>query len=331
MKKQLVLLGLSSMMLLTSCRIDSTSSSPSSSSSSSSTSSSSSSSSSVVTGHTVKYVADSEHKDTEVTFHHENRDATEYKATDKIAKGTTVLVNIYSPTETVTGGFANDVALSVCEAFDTYYQFTMPDKDVTVTVTYASGHTVTYAVDSAHPDTEVTVHHANNDLTEYLPTDKIAEGTTVLVNVWSDSERITGAFANDTALTASTTYPGYYEFTMPNEDVVITLSYKSGSQGGEESDTYSLTYNADSAHTGTFVTFLTKSQLDGMLAGTYSGDGIKSAKSGDTVYVMTSTEETINGVYYNGTLATKDESYGWMLSSFTMPSEKVTITVTYAA
>ncbi len=320
------------MMLLTSCGIDSTTSSSSSASSSTSSSvSSSSSSSSVVTGHTVKYVADKEHADTEVSFHHENRDATEYKATDKIAKGTTVLVNIYSPTETVTGGFANNVALTVYEAFDTYYQFSMPDEDVTVTVTYASGHTVTYTLDSDHPNTEVNIHHANNDLTEYLPTDKITEGTTVLVSVWNVEEIVTGVFANDTALTVSTAFPSFYQFVMPNEDVVITVSYKSGSQGGDEDITYSLTYNADSAHTGTYVTFLTKSQLDGMLAGTYSGDGIKSAKSGDTVYVMTSTEETVTGVYFNGTLATKDESYGWMLSSFTMPSEKVTITVTYAA
>ncbi len=180
--------------------------------------------------------------------------------------------------------------------------------------------TITYVADSEHPDTEVGFHYSDKDLTEIENGSKVEAGTIVLVDVWSEKETITGVFANGTEL-AHYQY-SYYQLTMPEKNVVITLSY--GEKGGETTS-HSLIYVEDSAHPTTSVTFA--SSLDDI----YSDIFITTAEAGDTVLAYVSTQETISEVLVNGTKGTQDSDYGWMLTSFTMPSEDAVITISYAA
>lgn len=150
MKKQKLLLIASVLLLTCSCQDnisssqdsqatsnqDSSSLVSSSSSSAASSSETSSSSSSVIVEHSITYTSDLDHPDTEVSIHKNNTDCTEIT---KAKAGETVLVNLYSSSETITGGYANDIKLVHYEA--SYYKFTMPDEDVVITITYEGDNT----------------------------------------------------------------------------------------------------------------------------------------------------------------------------------------------
>lgn len=178
---------------------------------------------------------------------------------------------------------------------------------------------VTFQKDENHPDTKFTLYSNIKNMTE--STDgKIKVGAIFAVEIddgTTGNSTITGVKANGVSMTAQTVY--LYKYQMPEEDVVITVEYDN------PDEEYSLTYTEVSTHPETFVSFYDD---DPMVA----GSEISKAKRGVKVYVMVSTsaDDTLAGVYVNGALTTKvQDSYGWMLTYFSMPEEDVEVTISY--
>jgi hypothetical protein len=185
-----------------------------------------------------------------------------------------------------------------------------------------TSYSVTFQKDSDHPDTVFKLYNSIIAMEEVADGSEIKVGSTYAVEIddGTNNSTVLSVKANGVAMKAQSSF--LYTATMLEEDVVITVTY------GDKTPTkkvYTLTYNDDAAHPNTYVSFATSAE------NIMSGFFITTASAGDTVFIMTSNDtETLAGVYVNGTLATKSADYGWMLSSFTMPSEDVVVTVTYA-
>ncbi len=178
---------------------------------------------------------------------------------------------------------------------------------------------VTFQKDADHPDTKFTLYSNIKTMTE--STDgKIKVGAIFAVEIddgTTENSTITAVKANGVPMTAQTAY--LYKYQMPEEDVVITVEYDNPDKE------YSLTYTEVSAHPETYVSFFDDDPMT-------AGAEITKAKSGVKVYVMvsTSTDDNLAGVYVNGVETTKvNDTYGWMLTYFSMPENDVEITISY--
>lgn len=188
-----------------------------------------------------------------------------------------------------------------------------------------TSYSVTFQKDSDHPDTVFKLYNSIIAMEEVADGSEIKVGSTYAVEIddgTDDNSTIMSVKANGVAMKAQSNF--LYTATMPEEEVVITVTYGDKTPAKK---VYTLTYNDDTAHPGTSISFGTS------VEDIMNGKIITTASAGDTVCIMTSYDpdkDTLAGVYVNGTLATKSADYGWMLSSFTMPSEDVVVTVTYA-
>ena len=233
------------------------------------------------------------HTDTTVSIKdNEGNDLTSCLA----GKEVVVSVSSSSTTEVVSGVKYNDTELTLNDGL---YTFTMPEENVVISVIYDSIHSINLS-SGIHNDTIVKIKDSEgNNITSSIKGKEV----TLEVSTSNECETIKDVKYNGTSIIGN---DGIYTFTMPNEDVTITVEYE---------DLYLL--SADSIHTGTKVTFKDS-----------DGNTITRAKKGETVYVNVSTtsiSEIIKKVMYNGTALTlKDGTY-----SFTMPSNNVVITIEY--
>ena len=309
---------------------ESSSSSVSSESSSSSIETSSSSSGSETrTSYSVTFQPDANHPNTTFTLYNNISSMQTVADGGQIKVGAIFAVEIDDGTtnnSTVKGVKANGIAMT---AQSTYlYKFQMPEEDVIITVEYDNPEaefTLTYNADSKHPGTYVTFYDGNmiDGNANEISSAKKGQTVYVMTSYDVDKDILDGIYFNGNKATiVDPTYSWMLvSFTMPEENVVITVAYQ-----GTASASYSLEYKEDAKHPNTFVSFA--KSIDDIM----NGNSIVSANAGDLVYVYVQNMDDDNptaGVYYNGTLATKDTSYGWMVSTFTMPEENVTITVTY--
>ncbi len=335
------LLAASSILALASCGASDSSTAESSNSvseeiSSSSTSTSevssseaTSSSSEAITSYSVTFQADKDHPNTTFTLYNNITSMQEVANGGQIKIGAIFAVEIDDGTtgnSTVKGVKANGISMT---AQSTYlYKFQMPEEDVIITVDYDNPDeefTLTYTEDSAHPNTFVSFYDGNMMSSNANEISSAKKGQTVYVMTSYDSDKdvLDGIYYNGNKATiVDPTYSWMLvSFTMPEENVVITVTYQ-----GTVSASHSITYKDSGNHTETFVSFA--KSIDDIM----SGNTIASANAGDLVYVYVSNMDDTNpttGVYYNGTLTTKNAEYGWMVSTFTMPDEDVIITVTY--
>ena len=190
--------------------------------------------------------------------------------------------------------------------------------EISSTSSAKTGFTITYNTDADHPDT--TVKFYDSGMLDIANGGNAKIGSMIYVEIddgTGTNSTIKGGHANSVALTAQTAW--MYSFQMPEEDVIVTVDYVT--KGVTTS--HSLSYDTTSVHADTYISF--GKSVDDIM----NGKEIHSADAGDTIYVMTSTEEEISAIYANQIQCTAYAEYGWMLSSFTMPDEDVVITVDY--
>ncbi len=296
---------------------------------SSSSEASSSSSEEKATSHSVTFQADADHPNTIFTLYNNITSMQTVANGGQIKIGTIFAVEIDDGTEgnsTVRGVKANGISMTAQTSF--LYKFQMPDEDVIITVDYDNPdveYTLTYNEDASHPATFVSFYDGDPTTTgKGITTAK--KGQTVYAMTSYDPEKdvITGVYFNGTLATqVNPTYEWMLtSFTMPEENVVVTVSYQ-----GSVSEGHSITYQDSGSHANTFVNFA-KTFEDAC-----AQNFIVTANAGDTVFIYVQNMDDDNptkAVKYNGNLATiYSADYGWMLSTFVMPDEDVTVTVEY--
>jgi cytochrome c-type biogenesis protein CcmE len=215
-----------------------------------------------------------------VTVDNGTADREEYKP------GRTVTI---TPDEPETGYMIADVTTDPeCEVTenDGSYTFTMPDEDVEVTVTYEQIPPTTYAV---------TVTNGTADEEEY------EEGDTVII---TPSAPATGyrieSVTTDITTDISAVGDGTYSFTMPDEDVEVTVTYEL-----IPPTTYAVTVTNGTADKTVY-------------------------EANETVTITPTTPQTgyrIKNVTISPVIAMTTESNGTY--TFTMPAESVTVTIIY--
>ncbi len=269
----------------------------------------------------VTFQKDSAHPDTKFTLYSNIKTMTE-SSDGKIKVGAIFAVEIDDGTvgnSTVTAVKANGVPMTAQTVY--LYKYQMPEEDVVITVEYDNPdkeYSLTYTEVSAHPETYVTFFD-DDPMTTGAEISKAKKGTKIYVTVsTNEDDTLAGVYVNGLSTTKVNETYGWMltYFSMPEEDVEITISYE-----GETAASYSLTHDSKD-----LVSF--GKSIDDLI----NGGSIVSATAGETIYVMVQNLDDNNpttGVYYNGTLTTQDEEYGWLVSTFVMPSENVHITVTY--
>lgn len=273
------------------------------------------------TSYKVTFQADPAHPNTTFTLYSSITSMAESKD-GYIKIGAIFAVEIDDGTtgnSTVTGVKANGIPMTSQTSY--LYKYQMPEEDVVITVDYDNPDeqfSLNYTAVSSHPDTYVSFYNGD-PMVSGTEISKSKKGETVYVMVSiDDSDVLAGVYFNGTLTTKTNETYGWMltSFVMPGEDVEITISYQ-----GSASSSHSLTHDSKD-----MVSF--GKSIDDLV----NGGSIVSANTGDLIYVMVQNMDDDNpttGVYYNGVLTTKDEEYGWMLSTFTMPDEDVHVTVTY--
>lgn len=209
-----------------------------------------------------------------------------------------VTVTTTNDTEIITGVTYNGT--NITSVTGNTYMFLMPATSVEISVTYQNIYSISLS-DAIHETTAVTVADKDgNPITSSLAGNEVV----LTVNNSSTIEDIGAVTYNGTAILEN---GGVYKFTMPEENVVISVDYD-----------YLHTINLSSGiHTDTTVKIKDK-----------DGNAITSSMKNEEVTLEVSTKnecEVISAVKYNGTTITpSDGKY-----TFIMPNEDVTITVEY--
>ncbi len=294
------------------------------------------------TAFSVTFKTREDHPDTWVKLYDSIKTLNKVELGSEIKAGVIFAVEVDDGTKnnsTITAVKANGVVMQA----QTSYMFsaTMPSEDVVITVEYegdatpTTTYSLTYNSDTDHPETTVCFGtSADNIMNGKLITSAKA-GDKVYVNVNTDGiDVISAVKVNGTTATKDPTYNDWMltYFTMPNEDVVITVEY----EGDVKPDvqTHSITSSITSDHlSDTFVDATTN--IDEILNNGYITNPITTAKTGDKVYIVTSytgDSGEVSAVKVNGTTASQYDAsnMGWMLTYFTMPNEDVVITVEYS-
>lgn len=187
-------------------------------------------------------------------------------------------------------------------ATDGTYSFTMPAENVSIVVEYKSFYTISYNAEG-RTDTTVTFKDASgNDATKLKEGDKVS----VTVSSTASTQYISSIKANGTEIG---TTDGTYEYTMPAENVTVTVEYMTY---------HTVTTNYD-GHTGVKVRFNSKPIFD----------QLTNVKAGETVSMLVmsaSSTEYVSAVKFNDQYATSIGGYNYY---FVMPDEDVTITFDY--
>ncbi len=237
-------------------------------------------------------VDNSGHNDTTISIKNASGDDITFA---KESEEVFVTVNSTSEAEYIVGVKMNDTELTANEGV---YKFAMPAENVVIAIKYKNYYSISVN-NTGHNDTTIVVKDASGKLVS-----KAKEGDEInfTVSCSSATEYITAVKVNGNAVTEN---EGVYSFTMPAENVSITVDYKSY---------YTLSV---SKHDTTTVTV--KDSV---------GNDIASSKEGETISLSvsnTSEDEYISSIKVNeDEIATTDGTY-----TFTMPAENVTIVIEY--
>ena len=290
------------------------------------------------TAFSVTFEEREDHPDTWCKLYDSIKTMNEVELGSEIKSGVIFAVEVDDGTKnnsTITAVKANGVVMQAQSSY--LFTATMPNDDVVITVEYegdatpTTTYSLTYNTDTNHPETEVCFGTSADNIMNGKFITSANAGDVVYIMVSTDeTDVISSVKVNGTAATKDPEYNDWMltYFTMPNEDVVITVEYEGDAQ------THSITSSITSDHLNdTFVDATT--DIDEILTNGYITNPITTANTGDKVYIVTSytgDSGEVSAVKVNGaTVSQYDASnMGWMLTYFTMPNEDVVITVEYS-
>ncbi len=285
------------------------SSASSSSSASNSSSGGESSNSTPLTQYSLTYNADSDHPSTTVKFYSFAYGSDDTEITTAAA-GTRVKVVVNS-SEQVAG-----VKYNGKDATDSSgnYFFTMPAKDVTITVSYVQASSTQFTLGPARDEkgTQLDFYAGSENGAQISSAN---EGDKIYVNIWNADDAIrstiTGISIDGVSVTHEDGY--WYSFTMPGSNVSVKVNYADGSS---ISTAHTISPDMDSAdENGTYFTFYSDATMTQTTNNAEAGVIIyvNAYNENKTVAGLTSDVNGVEFTYVNG------------IWKFTMPNADITV------